>query len=238
MIYKEKFRIGLGDLGTNGKVTNKAILKMFEDTAGFHSDSVNNGVARIDKNGTAWIIMGWKIEVLDRPGNGERMTVETWSRNMQRAHAFRDFRLLDENGNIRALGSSVWAMLDVKSRRLVRIASGMDDLYESDATAVFSPWKLEKANAPETFEKIGSYCIRRCDTDIIGHMHNLNYLDIATEILPDEVYESGDFDNLIVTYRNEVKQGEDVTSGYYKDGDKHSVIIIGGKDTAAIIKMW
>lgn len=238
MIFTSKFCIGLGDLNRNLQITNKAILKMFEDTAGFHSDSVNNGISQITECGNAWIIMGWKMSVIDRPKYGTKLTVETWSRCMEKAHAFREFRLLDETGNVRAVGSSVWAVINMKTRSIVRIAPEMNELYDSEDIAVFDRWKLDRTTVPTEFEITRDYSIRRCDTDIIGHMHNLNYLDIAVETLPDDVFAMGEFNDLTITYKNEVKSGECVSCGYYKENEKQCSAIIGNRGIAAIIKMW
>ena len=238
MIFTENYRVGLGDLNKQGKITNKAMLKMFEDTAGFHSDSVDNGVASIYTNGTAWVIMSWKLKILDRPEYGQKLTVETWSRSMERAHAYRDFKLLDENGNIRAKASSKWSVIDINSRRIARIAPEMNELYGSDPTAVFEEWKPDRAAIPEVFEKTIEGKVRRCDTDIIGHMHNLNYLDMALEILPEAVFEAGELSDMTVTYKNEVKVGESLSCGYYREDEKHCAVIFGDKGVAAVIKMW
>ena len=238
MIFTEKYYVGLGDLGQNGKITNKAVLKMFEDTAGFHSDSVDNGAAKIDENGTAWVIMSWKLKILDRPEYGARLTVQTWSRSMERAHAYRDFRLIDEKGNVRAVASSKWSVIDINSRKIARIDPSMNELYDSDPTAVFEEWKQDRAAVPEVFERTLETRVRRCDTDIIGHMHNLNYLDTALEILPDEIFSKGECSDMTVVYKNEVKVGESITCGYYSEEEKHCAAIFGEKGIAAVIKMW
>lgn len=238
MIFTKNFSIGLGDLNRKQQVCNKAILKMFEDTAGFHSDSLDNGVSQIAENGTAWIIMGWKLHVIDRPKYGTELTVETWSRCMEKAHAFREFRLLDENGNIKAVASSVWAVINIKTRGIMRIPAEMNELYGSEPRTVFDEWKLERKAKTEGFDSTSDYKIRRCDTDIIGHMHNLNYLDLAIEALPEEMFNNDELNDLTITYKNEVKVGESVSCGYYGDGDKQCFVITGNKGTAAIIKMW
>ena len=182
--------------------------------------------------------MSWKLKILDRPEYGQKLTVETWSRSMERAHAYRDFKLLDENGNIRAKASSKWSVIDINSRRIARIAPEMNELYGSDPTAVFEEWKPDRAAVPEVFEKTIEGKVRRCDTDIIGHMHNLNYLDMALEILPEAVFEAGELSDMTVTYKNEVKVGESLSCGYYREDEKHCAVIFGDKGVAAVIKMW
>ena len=238
MIFTENYRVGLGDLNAQGKISNKTILKMFEDTAGYHSDSVDNGIASIDKSGAAWVIMSWKLSVLDRPAYGEKLTVQTWSRSMERAHAFRDFRLLNENGKVCAVTSSKWSVIDINSRKIVRIAPEMSELYGSEPTSVFEEWKQDRAAVPESFENVTESTVRRCDTDVIGHMHNLNYYDLALEALPEDIYSEGEADNLTVTYKNEVKIGQAVKCGYYREDEKHCAAILCEKGVAAVIKMW
>ena len=44
MIYKEKFKIGLKDIGKGREVSNKAILEYLENIGAYHSDSVGYGI--------------------------------------------------------------------------------------------------------------------------------------------------------------------------------------------------
>ncbi len=48
----------------------------------------------------------------------------------------------------------------------------------------------------------------RKDIDINKHMHNLYYLDLAYEALPDEIYNKRPFDYVRITYKKEIKLGE------------------------------
>jgi medium-chain acyl-[acyl-carrier-protein] hydrolase len=54
-------------------------------------------------------------------------------------------------------------------------------------------------------------------------MHNLNYLEAAVEILPQEVYEQGEYNNIRITYRKEILYGEDITGNYVLSDGRHIV---------------
>ena len=85
-----------------------------------------------------------------------------------------------------------------------------------------------------------TYKVQRRDIDVIGHMHNLYYLDLAYEALPDAVYSKRPFDNIRVMYKKEIKFGEKVRCKYSQENNKNIVVIesVDGKILQAIIKIW
>ncbi len=71
-------------------------------------------------------------------------------------------------------------------------------------------------------------------------MHNLYYLDLAYEALPDEIYSKWPFDNIRVMYKKEIKFGETVKCKYALENDRNIVVIESedGKILHAIIELW
>ena len=84
-----------------------------------------------------------------------------------------------------------------------------------------------------------SYTARRRDIDVIGHMHNLYYLYLAYEALPEEEYSKRPFNHIRIQYKNQIKLGETVICKYAKvDGE--NVVVIKSEDDKtlhAIIKL-
>ena len=56
-------------------------------------------------------------------------------------------------------------------------------------------------------------------------MHNLYYLDLAYEALPQEVYEKRPFDNVRIEYKKEIKFGETIKCKYSCINDENVVTI-------------
>lgn len=56
-------------------------------------------------------------------------------------------------------------------------------------------------------------------------MHNLNYIELANEVLPDEIYIKEEFNNIKITYKKEIKLGDIVRCKYAFKEDKHIVCI-------------
>jgi len=47
MVYEEKMKTGIEDVGKNGLITNRAILRILEDIGGYQSDEAGYTLHRI-----------------------------------------------------------------------------------------------------------------------------------------------------------------------------------------------
>lgn len=230
MIYKEKFKIGLKDVCKNSKVSNTAILEYLEDVAAYHSDSVGIGVNTTDDTKYTWLLLDWQVKVIKRPIYGQTLDIHTWSRKIIKCYAYRDFEIYDDEGNLCVIATSKWLLINSKERKITKVEPELADRYKSEiGKCVFDNPDIEKLKVPDDFESEILYKVQRRDIDVIGHMHNLYYLDLAYETLPDDVYNERPFDNIRVMYKKEIKFGETVRCKYAKVQDKN-IVVIGSED--------
>lgn len=226
MIYREKFKIGLKDVGKDNYISNKGLLEILENIAAFHSDSVGYGLNTVNKTHLTWVLLDWKVKVIKRPKYGQTLDVRTWSRNFMKCYAYRDFEVYDEKENLCAIASSKWLLIDTAKASITKIEKEVGDKYESEfGKSVFEEKEITKLKVPENFQNSIIYKVRRKDIDIIGHMHNLYYLDLAYEALPDEVYQSIPFDEIRVMYKKEIKFGDVVVCKYAYTNGNHVIVI-------------
>ena len=240
MIYKEKFKIGLKDVWKGNEVSNKAILEYLENIAAYHSDSVGYGINTSCETGFTWILLDWKVKVIKRPQYGQTLDIQTWSRGILKCYAFRDFEVYDENHNLCVIATSKWLLINNKTGKIAKVEEEMAKSYHSETEKLVFPEKeIEKIKLPETYESEIIYEVKRKDIDIIGHMHNLYYLDLAYEALPEEIYNKRPFDEFCIMYKKEIKLGETVTCKYSKQEEKHIVVIESqnGKILNAVIEL-
>lgn len=230
MIYKENFKIGLKDVWKGNEVSNIAILEYLENVAAYHSDSVGYGVNTTNITNLNWLLLDWKVKVLKRPTYGQVLEIHTWSRTVEKFYAYRDFEVYNENKELCVIATSKWLLVDSKTGKIARVDSEMAAKYESETDkSVFKGEELKKLKEPDFFEREITYTTQRKDIDVIGHMHNLYYLDLAYDALPEEIYEQRPFDNIRIMYKKEVKLGETVKCKYTKIGDKN-IVVIKSKD--------
>lgn len=218
MIYSEKYKVELEDIGISNRISNKRIITIMEDVAGAHSDSVGYGVKEIEKSNCAWVLLDWKIKVLSRPVYNEHIIASTWSRKSDKLCAYRDFELKDANGAICAIGSSRWLYMNLLRRRPIVLNQNMNEIYGTEQGKMVFDEELcrididyimqDSENILEIIEK--PYKTERRDMDINGHMHNVSYIEAAYELIPENIYKNIEFSNIRVEYKKEIMKDDNV----------------------------
>ena len=245
MIVENEYRIKLSDINRENKATNKAILSYLEDVGGKHSDLAGYGILDIPQTHLSWIIIEWKLQIIRRPNYGEIIRATTWSKDAIRCYAYRDFKVYDEQGNVIVLAASKWVLVDTQKGRIVMIQPDLLEKYEPelDKSAFEEKDKkndFPKIKEPESYQYETEYVVRKSDIDVNNHMHNLNYMDLANEALPDEIYQQEELNNVRITYKREIKLGEVVKCKYSFVNGRHIVVVKSYDESMlhALIEMY
>ena len=242
MFYEQKYRIQISDTRRTTNATNKGFLGLLEDIASLHSSEVGYGIYDMKKTGLTWLLLDWRLHVIKRPQFEELVNVKTWSRKIEKYYAYRDFEIRNKNGELLAVATSKWILIDTKIRKVTKVDETVEKAYENETEfAVFKDEKLDKLKEPQNFISSMEYKLQRRDIDIYNHMHNLYYLDLAYEILPDEIYErENEFNDIRITYKREIKPNSIIKCMYSKENGKDIVVIKSndGSTLHSIIEMW
>lgn len=238
MIYEEKMKIGIEDVGKNNCITNKAILRILENISSYHSDKVGYGLLDTERNGLTWILLDWKVQILKRPKYGDELLVKTWGRNPKKVSIGRDYEIYNENKELCVIGTSKWALIDIQSKKLARMTQEAVGKYEIEEKSVFEELEIEKANIPGQFIATCTFKPTRRNIDVNGHIHNTHYLELAYEALPEEVYQDRPYNNFRINYKKEIKLNDKITCAYAFENNKH-IIIFKNEDTInSIVELW
>ncbi|MBQ9603876.1 MAG: hypothetical protein IJR45_00525 [Firmicutes bacterium] len=233
MIYRHIFETELSDINSKKQIKNKALLRFFENIAGKHSDSLHNGLNDIIDTGRSWVLLEWRLKVLDRPVYGERLEVSTWVRNSTKLYSYRDFEIYS-NGVKKVIGSSKWILVDINTLRPMKLNDELLDVYKPEPDKnVFGESEFGKLKEPEAYTTETEFSVRKSDIDINGHVHNLNYVDMAEEMMPD----NGEYDYLDIIYKKEIKYGDKLTLNAAADKDGTFVRVCSGSVANALIKL-
>ena len=225
MIINHKFYVGLRDINNNLELTNTGILACLEDVACMHSEIAGYGVFDREKTRKTWLLLNWKVEIVKRPLFNEVITVQTWSRGMEKFYAYRDFKVFDENNNILIKGTSKWVFIDIDKKKPVKILDEVDKAYHPENIFAFESNSLDKLVSPENYNSVTSFKITKNMIDINNHLHNIYYMDIAEEALPNELGNSKNINNFEIMYKKEIKLGDTVKAFYSNNNNEHFVVI-------------
>lgn len=239
MIFTDKAKTGIKDIGKNSKIKNKSLLEILENIGSYHSDKVGYGALSIEDTKLSWILLEWKLKVIKRPMYGEVLTINTWGRNMEKFFTFRDYELFDENNNLCLIATSKWALINIETGKIARMTEDVIKKYDPEEKEVFPNESIEKIKIPESFDNELTYKVTRRDIDLNSHMHNLYYLDLAYEVLPEEEFNKRPFDNIRITYKKEIKLGDTIKCKYKKQDNKNIIVITNedGKIIHSVISL-
>ena len=132
-----------------------------------------------------------------------------------------------------AIATSKWILFDTEKKKIAKLTDDILDLYKSEYTGVFEEKELPKLKEVEESSAQLEYEVRRLDIDVNEHMHNLNYLLLAYEALPEDVYFAEEMKNVRIMYKNQILLGEKINCYYTKQEGKH-IITIKNKENLSL----
>lgn len=239
-VIERDFNISFKDTGKSNTLSNRGFLSCMEDIGGYHSDLVGFGINDISKTRLSWILLGWKVHIIERPAYGHPIHFKTWARHTEKFYTYRDFEAYDYTGKLIAVATSKWVLVNIDTGKITRLTDDLVNRYDPEMKTVFSEIEMKKLKEPASYSYTYLYKVLRMNIDINKHMHNLYYLDVAYEALPEEVYDTNDFMNFEIMYKHEVKLGETLKCLYSKKPDGHYVVIKSEDEKVlhAIIKLY
>lgn len=233
------FHMTIRDIDTKTNLTNKAILAYFEDIGGYCSDKAGFGLKQIMDTKLSWVLLHWKFKVIRRINySDETFNIKTWSRGIEKACTYRDYELYDNSGNLCVVGSSKWTLIHLE-KGLMRLTDDILENYQPESKKSMPDFEFKKLQEPSTYQSVYEYTVSRRDIDINEHMHNLNYIDVAYEALPKEVYENNMFDDVEIMYKKGALLGEKIKCFYSCVDNEHYITIKSEdeKNIHAIVKL-
>ena len=93
MVVKEIFYVGYSDINDSFKLSDTAILKIFENMACMHGSRVGES---IKTSPALWFLTAYDVKIIKRPEYEETITVHTWSRDMRGFSACREIRKISQ----------------------------------------------------------------------------------------------------------------------------------------------
>ena len=225
MKFEQSNIVGIRQIGFKNEMSNYGILSFFEDVSGIHSDSIGYGINDIQTKKVAWLLMDWTLKVFKRPKCGEKVLARTWAIRDDKPsyQVFRKFDLRDEKGDLFATATSKWILFSLETNKITKISTEISELYKPEENSKDVQSDIIKLKEPSSYDSVLDYKIRRADIDINQHLHNLNYLNLAYEILPENVYNNSELNNVHIMYKHQIKYGETVKCFYKFENNKQIV---------------
>lgn len=239
-VFEQKCRVNISHINSSAFITNIGMLSILESVACNHSDVVGFGINDIPTTHLSWVLLAWKVQILQRVKYGTELTVRTWAKPSHRVYTYRDFEVLNEKGEVVCIATSKWALVNTLTGNIEKITDDIIGKYYPEERNVFENLEIEKLLEPKSFSSEFIYKTQRRDIDVNQHMHNLNYLYLAYETMPATAYESEECNHIEIMYKKGIKLEDTSKCTYSYSEDAHFVTIKSEdeKFLHAIIKLY
>lgn len=233
MVYTQQFYVSYSDVDTRLQLSNRGLLRYFEDIASMHGTAVGDSPLTSPYR---WVLLSYHVRVHSRPIYAQQVTVKSWNRAVKGVTSCREFELYDAAGNLAVTAISNWVRVDAATGKLQRLGEAVAEQYGSEDRGNFdSPW-IPKRKEPAVYDEEKQYFIDRNFIDANHHMNNVYYLDLAECALPQAVYDRGSCDIFSIYYRKAVLYGEQVTCCYAAEEAGDTVAVKGPEgDVRAVV---
>lgn len=206
-IFEKNYDLRTSDFDCFGNILPGAVLDIFQDIAGRHSQTLKVSTDDLKSKSLIWVLVKVKFEISGKPRMHQQVRVKTWPLPPSRVTLRREYLISDEEGNVLIRGASEWALVHSQRRRIMP-ATGIYNISEGDfCTDDAIEGKLTKIQN-FTPEDAGFTIIPRfCDIDVNGHVNNTKYANFVMDALSPE---KGEISSFQIDYHREVLKGCDL----------------------------
>lgn len=188
------------------KLKLSSLFSIFQDFATSDAEDLKMGHAFTTDVGKLWVFTRVFAVI---PSYADYLTTSEATTYCGKTRAFlfpRQMVLRDSKRNIQAQISSLWALIDKNTRKLI-IKPGLKEPkgYEFDYDIPY-PEKI-----------IGEPCslnysrkIRHNDIDLNGHFNNVRYVEVIVDVNDSEFYANYEISSLLINFEKEIHEGETI----------------------------
>jgi acyl-ACP thioesterase len=188
------------------RITN--LLSCILNTAGLAAANHGFGVPQLVPRGLAWVLSRFSVEIFDFPTKYENISVQTWIEDVNKLVSSRSMQVVDKNGKPLAKASSLWAVIDVQTRRPVNILETLD-------LKNFAAGSLHDVKPACKIEPFEGQCLKKhrvvySDTDFNKHVNSVKYIEWVVDTYDLERFAKKQIKTIHVNYLQEAMFGEEV----------------------------
>ena len=221
-MFEMKRTVTYSQVGSSLAMDMAGIVHYLQDCTLAHSESVDKGVAHVEKYKRAWFLSSWQIEVKRFPIYQENVTVRTWAHDFKSMYGYRNMDILDSEGTPIVYANSIWIFMDLE--KMLPAKPTEEDMrgYEIEEALQmeYAPRKIKQLSEEYRVVEEREIHVRRSFLDSNNHVNNGRYVSEALDIIDMEGVK-----NMRVDYRKAAVMGDIMYPAVYKNDEIVQVVL-------------
>lgn len=209
--YEKQYEINYYDVDFKFRCKVTSMMNFFGDIGTRQSEELGVGLDFLKEINATWVFYKYDINVIKYPKYGNKIKIITEITGFKKFYAYRDYLILDENGQILVKATALFFLIDIDKRRPVRIPKDQYNIYgiEDDLQTSIEMENIDKLTE---IHNSSEFRVRYSDIDTNRHVNNVKYLEWAIEMVPLEVVKNYKLSRVKITFERELTYANSVTS--------------------------
>lgn len=203
-----------------GRLTLGVLGNHLLNCAGFHAEERGFGMATLNEEDYTWVLSRLAVEMEEMPRQYEPFSIETWVENVYRLFTDRNYAILDKDGHPLGYARSVWAMINMNTRRPIDLLSvnngSITDYICEHPCPIGKPSRI-KEHAEEEADSLQA---KYSDIDINGHVNSIRYIEHILDLFPLDLYRKKRIHRFEMAYVAECYYGDTLSFFCQQEADE------------------
>ena len=205
-VYVEPFHVDF-----TGRIFLGILGNHLLNAAGNHSQKRGWGMGALNETHHTWVLSRLSIEMTEMPRQYEHVEIRTWVESVMKLFTNRNFSILRSDGTVLGYARSVWAMIDMATRKPCDLLSLYDgDILNYVVTPEENVCPIEghgrfRFRNPELVRVVETYY---SDVDINGHINSIKYIEHILDLFPKQRFEQQGIRRFEIAYKSEAYMGD------------------------------
>jgi len=229
-IYKYPIDAYLSDF--RGKATLPMLGGFMLQAATRHAEERGFGYSVMTGQKKVWVLSRMNIVLNRYPQNDTEITLHTWITDVNKLFTERCFAFEDQDGNYFGFARSLWASIDVETRRPTNLTEldGLSNFITNKPCPIGPAGKiplLKDVQLSTSFE------VKYSDIDINKHLNSIKYIEHFVDTFPLSMYEGKEIHGFEINYISEGRYGTNLD--IFKKETEDNTYILEMKDRDKVI---
>lgn len=224
-ITEMKFSVRFSDCDEYSRLKLSRLFQFTEETALADTERNGYGLWKMMKAGFGCAVSRMKLRLTRfAPLFGENLTVRTWAKeNYKDKVIYKDYSILDGQGNVMVEGTSSWLLVDMNTGKAVAPSQSPFPIPLMEGKEAL-PEKLDILPIGLFPKVIDQVQARNTDMDVNHHVNHCRYVDWVLDALTKEEVKDRGVRSIQMNYIHQIPLGEKVDIVRFHDSKHHAVL--------------
>lgn len=213
-----------------GKATLAMLGNFMLQVATNHAKDRGFGFDSMTDIKRVWVLSRIAIEIFEYPDNDSKIQVHSWVSDVNKLFTERCFAFKTEDGDVLGYARSVWASIDLETRRPTNLLEldGLSDYSTGESAPIEGMKKILPIKDEDVYS---SFDVKYSDIDINKHLNSMKYIEHYVDQFDIEMFKEKEVKRFEISYLNEAYYGSTLNIYKKEEEDGVSVLEIRNRET-------